>query len=126
MFDVFAAAESMIDVSAGKSEPPADWQSDYLTLQPQSTPLIDANNLGMMGGSHGGFLTAHCIGQRPRFFKAAVLRNPVTNVLANSMTSDIVDWCVIEGCGAGSYDFNKYISPTFESMTHMFECSPIR
>ncbi|CAM9241933.1 unnamed protein product [Ectocarpus fasciculatus] len=103
VFDVFAATETL----------PAG-------------PLVDAARLGVMGGSHGGFLTAHCIGQKPSFFKAAVLRNPVTNVLSNSTTSDIGDWCVIEGCGSGTYDFNKFLSPTMEIARQMYDCSPIR
>lgn len=113
-------------MSAGSAVPPEDWLFDIAPAVVPGSPLVDSNKLGVMGGSHGGFLTAHCIGQRPLFFKAAVLRNPVTNVLANSMTSDIGDWCVVEGCGAGYYDFNKYISPTMSTMTQMYDCSPIR
>ncbi|CAA7262322.1 unnamed protein product [Cyclocybe aegerita] len=45
----------------------------------------------VMGGSHGGFLTAHLIGKYPDFFSAAVLRNPVISVGEISST-DIPDW----------------------------------
>lgn len=34
----------------------------------------------MIGGSHGGFLTGHLVGQQPQRFKAAVLRNPVCDL----------------------------------------------
>jgi acylaminoacyl-peptidase len=133
VFDIFAATESLLAVSAPSSpSPPSPSRGGDMTapLPPaaahRSYPLVDERKLGIMGGSHGGFLAAHCIGQRPAFFQAAVLRNPVTNVLANSMTSDIGDWCVVEGCGAGAYDFSKFASPTMAEHAQMFECSPVR
>ncbi|KAJ7038984.1 Alpha/Beta hydrolase protein [Mycena alexandri] len=44
----------------------------------------------VMGGSHGGFLTAHLIGQFPDVFSAAVIRNPV--IFTDTFSSDIPDW----------------------------------
>lgn len=40
----------------------------------ETTPEIDNQNIGICGGSHGGFLTAHCTSQFPDFFKAGMSR----------------------------------------------------
>ncbi|KAJ7087977.1 Alpha/Beta hydrolase protein [Mycena belliarum] len=44
----------------------------------------------VMGGSHGGYLAAHLIGQFPDMFTAAVIRNPV--ISTDPLSSDIPDW----------------------------------
>ena len=41
---------------------------------------VDGNRVAAVGGSHGGFLTGHAIGQHAEAFKAAVMRNPVLDL----------------------------------------------
>lgn len=53
----------------------------------------------MCGGSHGGFLTGHLMGQHPQRFKCAGLRNPVLNIALMVGVTDIPDWCFIETYG---------------------------
>ena len=58
----------------------------------------------VMGGSHGGFLTGHLIGQYPDIFMCASSRNPVLNLLAMFGLTDIPDWILCE-CGVNrKYD----------------------
>jgi acylaminoacyl-peptidase len=53
------------------------------------TPFIEASKISIVGGSHGGFLAAHAVGQHPEVFRAGVLRNPVTNIAGMVSVSDI-------------------------------------
>ncbi|KAK2465161.1 hypothetical protein APHAL10511_002853 [Amanita phalloides] len=56
---------------------------------------LGRGKLFVFGGSHGGFLGAHLIGQFPDIFSAAVLRNPVISV-GEMSASDIPDWAYAE------------------------------
>jgi acylaminoacyl-peptidase len=51
--------------------------------------VFDETKVGIVGGSHGGFLGAHMCGQYPNVFKACALRNPVTNIPAMASVTDI-------------------------------------
>ena len=50
------------------------------------------DKLVMMGGSHGGFISATMIGKYPEMFSAAVLLNPVIDLYSMILVSDIYDW----------------------------------
>ncbi|KAI5886787.1 alpha/beta-hydrolase [Schizophyllum commune H4-8] len=51
----------------------------------------DPRKLFYTGGSHGGFIGGHIVGQYPDLFGACVLRNPVISV-GEVSTSDMPDW----------------------------------
>eukprot|EP00466_Bigelowiella_natans_P014790 jgi/Bigna1/66633/fgenesh1_pg.2_\ len=82
----------------------------------------DKDNVMVWGGSHGGFLTTHLIGQFPETFCRAATRNPVTNCAFMVTETDIPDWCYIEG-GLGPYHPGKFLSR--EQMAKLYNMSPI-
>lgn len=83
---------------------------------------LEPNDVWMFGGSHGGFLSGHCIArsfsvtrnpQQQYRFRSCAMRNPVTNIASMSDSTDIGDWCLAEA-GAAKRDYAK-----------MLACSPM-
>ncbi|KAJ8501525.1 hypothetical protein ONZ45_g12111 [Pleurotus djamor] len=81
--------------------------------------VMGKGNQFVSGGSHGGFLTAHLIGQYPDIFSAAALRNPVVSV--GEMKSDIPDWVYSEL----GLPFTPVSLITPEIYERLFKASPI-
>eukprot|EP00761_Pharyngomonas_kirbyi_P007242 gb/GECH01007252.1/.p1 GENE.gb/GECH01007252.1/~~gb/GECH01007252.1/.p1 ORF type:complete len:772 (+),score=158.58 gb/GECH01007252.1/:1-2316(+) len=83
---------------------------------------IDSSKVAAWGGSHGGFLSCHLVGQYPDIYSAAIVRNPVTDVASNYFVSDISDWCLSES----GYDPYATDVVNAQMYTHMFQSSPMQ
>jgi acylaminoacyl-peptidase len=94
------------------------------TRQVIGAGIVDSERIGLCGGSHGGFLTAHCTSQHPELFKVAAMRNPVVNIATMVSTTDIPDWCYVEA--VGSYDWTQYRPPNQQQLSAMWDASPVR
>ena len=94
------------------------------TQEVQDSGLVDPHKIGICGGSHGGFLTAHVTSQYPDLFRAAVMRNPVVNLASMVTTTDIPDWTYVEA--RGSYHWNVYRPPNKDDLDAFYAKSPIQ
>ncbi|CAN6441139.1 unnamed protein product [Victoria cruziana] len=85
---------------------------------------VDPSKIFVLGGSHGGFLTTHLIGQEPDKFVAAAVRNPVCNISSMVGTTDIPDWCYFEAYGSEWKNFYTE-APSVEHLEVFYKRSPI-
>jgi len=79
-----------------------DWAGkDYIDLMSSLDQLIeragyiDANRLGVGGGSYGGYMTNWIIGQTQRFSAAVAMRS-ISNLVSEYSQHDIVLWGVLQ------------------------------
>ncbi|ONK60593.1 uncharacterized protein A4U43_C08F20250 [Asparagus officinalis] len=86
--------------------------------------LADGSKVALYGSSHGGFLTAHLVGQAPHRFTVAAVRNPVCNLSLMVATTDIPDWCYVLTFGK---DGKKYFTdaPSTDHLSMFYKMSPI-
>jgi len=91
---------------------------EFTNLVLETHPSIDGNNLGITGGSYGGYMTNYIIAHTDRF-KAAVSERGISNLMTAFTSSDIGYEYIYEYMGNHDTpwgNINKYIenSPIYQ------------
>jgi acylaminoacyl-peptidase len=86
--------------------------------------FIDANNIMLYGGSHGGYLSCWLVVHEKycKMFSSAVIRNPVTDLVSSMATTDIPDWVLGQST---DLDIEDNYPPSKETYNKMYDASPI-
>ncbi|KAL3194183.1 hypothetical protein MRX96_016319 [Rhipicephalus microplus] len=84
---------------------------------------INPDKTIIFGGSHGGFLACHAIGQFPSFYRACAVRNPVVD-LSSMDGTDIPDWRCVESAVIQDYSTNCVLEP--KHLEQMWNKSPMK
>jgi acylaminoacyl-peptidase len=101
-------------------------QATQWALQVGSPDFLDERRVGYVGGSHGGFLGAHCSVVPGNLFKAVALRNPVCNISSMVNVTDIPDWCFCEaGLAAVSEETGLALGADPAALSKMWSVSPV-
>ncbi|EFJ32660.1 hypothetical protein SELMODRAFT_168303 [Selaginella moellendorffii] len=86
--------------------------------------LAKPDKVAVVGGSHGGFLTSHLIGQAPGRFVTGIVRNPVCNISSMVGITDIPDWCYMESYGKAGLNLYDE-APSVKHLGAFYQASPI-
>lgn len=84
---------------------------------------INPDKMVIFGGSHGGFLACHVIGQFPSFYSACAVRNPVVD-LSSMDGTDIPDWRCVESGTIPNYSTSCV--PESKDLEQMWNKSPMK
>lgn len=91
-----------------------------------STPCLDVNRVGYVGGSHGGFLGAHCSTVPGNLYKKVALRNPVVNIASMVNVTDIPEWAFCEaGVNPMSETTGLALCADPTALAMMWKASPV-
>ncbi|KAJ2788513.1 hypothetical protein H4R20_007364, partial [Coemansia guatemalensis] len=107
-------------------------QMDTLSIKEIQNAALDIQNNGdadpqatvYFGGSYGGYTGALLAGLVPGFYRGIAIRNPVIDIAANALTSDIPDWNWAELGLSYSFDTPPELGP--ETFAKMWQASPAK